>query len=226
MTRPRRSPSVSFRGVVRARGPWLPLLAQRPQSPVPTQWGWGWGGEGPPPSAPPSVLGLTGRGRPGAPGPEEAAGPAADEEEPVELRGEEQRGAQVDVDREGEGHGEQGQARVPPVGPVQVGEEQHPAAKEAEQHQGPVHFVQQGVLLFVLRAGRADRGGVRGGAGRQGRGRHMGAGREDRGGERGGEGTRGRGGQSGPPATPPTQPLGPPPPPPTYRPSLLGTGPG
>ncbi|VCX15813.1 unnamed protein product, partial [Gulo gulo] len=66
------------------------------------------------------VLGLTGRGRSGAPGPEEAAGPAADEEEPVELGGQEQRGAQVDVGRDGEGHGEQRQAGVPPVGPVQA----------------------------------------------------------------------------------------------------------
>lgn len=102
---------------------------------------------------PSSVLVLTGRRGRGAPGPKEAAGPAADEEEPVELGGEQQRGAQVDVGRDGEGHGKQRQARVPPVGPVQVGEEQHPAAEEAEQHQGPVHLVQQRVLLLVLRRG-------------------------------------------------------------------------
>lgn len=103
-------------------------------------------------------------GRWGAPGPEEAAGPAADEEEPVELGGEQQRGAQVDMGRDGEGHSEQRQACVPPVGPVQVGEEQHPAAEEAEQHQGPVHLVQQRVLLLILPRGWEGRAGQRAGA--------------------------------------------------------------
>lgn len=157
MSPPLWSPSVTP-GAVRARGPWFPPPTQQPRALSPQGEG-----SGESPLAPPSVLGLARRGRRGAPGPEEAAGPAADEEEPVELRGEQQRGAQVDVGRDGERHCEQGQAGVPPIGPVQIGEEQHPAAEEAEQHQGAVHLVQQRVLLLVLREGAGQRagGGVR-----------------------------------------------------------------
>lgn len=155
---------LSVPGLSGQEAPGSHPLPGSPKAPAP-RWGVGWGRGAPHPRAPPSVLGLTRRGRSGAPGPEEAAGPAADEEEPVELGGQEQRGAQVDVGRDGEGHGEQRQAGVPPVGPVQVGEEQHPAAQEADQHQGPVHLVQHSVLLLVLRwagrwAGRSGAGGA------------------------------------------------------------------
>lgn len=39
---------------------------------------------------------------------------------------------------------------LPAVGVVQVGEEQHSTAEEREQHEDPVDFVQESVLLLIL----------------------------------------------------------------------------
>lgn len=44
--------------------------------------------------------------------------------------------------------------RLPAVGEVQVGEEQDPAAEEGEQHDAAVDFVQQRLLLVVLKNNR------------------------------------------------------------------------
>ena len=40
---------------------------------------------------------------------------------------------------------------LPAVGVVQVGEEQHPAAEEDEQHDDAVDFVEQSVLFLILK---------------------------------------------------------------------------
>lgn len=48
-----------------------------------------------------------------------------------------------------------GETDIPSVGVVEVREEEDSTDEKSDQHESPVHFVQESVLLFVLRAERS-----------------------------------------------------------------------
>lgn len=45
-----------------------------------------------------------------------------------------------------------GETDIPSIGVVEVREEEDSTDEKSDQHKSPIHFVQDSVLLFVLRA--------------------------------------------------------------------------
>lgn len=84
------------------------------------------------------------------PGTEQAESPTTDEAKPVKLRCHEDGRSHVVLNRDGKGHAIEGQPSILPIYPVHIREQQDPAAEEGKHHDGPIHFMKKGVLLFVL----------------------------------------------------------------------------
>lgn len=74
----------------------------------------------------------------------------AEQHEPVDLRRQDAQAAQGGGGWQVEGHGIEGDAVVPAVHPVHVGEEGDAAGEEAEQYHAAVGFVQPAVLKAEL----------------------------------------------------------------------------
>lgn len=51
-----------------------------------------------------------------------------------------------------------GKKDIPSIDVVEVREEEDSTDEKSDQHKSPIHFVQESVLLFVLRAGKKTEG--------------------------------------------------------------------